>query len=631
MMALIKEKRMSLKNLYLAPFFVFAVTLTSSYAQSFDDLSEYIQKLLQQNGLSCDEKNAICELDKELTTLLEKHGYDYEIPAGSGFFNLNPDRIPEEAHLEVLRKFKIALEKTRYVRDFSDIGSLYISDDKETPYMSTIAFDGKFSLYFPAYKPAEAYIGLLSNAPDQEPEYQKYLQRKREEINQKLEPTFGRWFVFHKMAEQILCHHFKGRENPDTERIREIAEEFLGEQVQDVVFERLNLNGERKFLWIQVDSPLLLGIGVHAIINKEGKEGFFYISMYNAEREDLIRSTYDFSCNFESAQMWQYREHESEQNLLWKRQWFDAKGEINRVVYANREEQSLEDIYQSNQYERPYSELEFISQRTDRVLVTILDTGVDYNHLDLAFKIWRTPEGRIVGRDYQDFDDLPYDYDDYLLNIFESLNHGTHVAGIATKGSDDIAILPIRYPKAEREKFYDAITFAHEQGSRIVNISLGNEREWHSLNRAISDHPDMLFVVAAGNDELNLDEEPVYPASFDHPNILVVASVNEDNQLSKRSNYSAIKVDVAAPGKDIPSLEPENSRGKRSGTSMAAPYVTRIAAKASFINPALGPQQIISLIGASVTKVPALTDKVKYGGVANEERALELARETLKL
>ena len=335
-----------------------------------------------------------------------------------------------------------------------------------------------------------------------------------------------------------------------------------------------------------------------------------------------------------------------------------------------------------------------MAEREDRVLVTILDTGVDYNHRNLAFKIERPVpqdllegwqkrissleerkqalqaeldamnlfqkfwsggeieseidkiEGAIsevklnlknnsVGWDFQDDDNTPYDYSDYFFNIWQVFDHGTHVAGIASQESDDISLLPIRYPNrypaSERKQFYDAIELAYKRGSRIVNISLGTKekKEWEPLSQAMHDHPDMLFITSAGNEGELLNISPHYPAAFDHPNMLVVASVDKNNNLSDFSNYSRTMVDIAAPGEYIESLEPENNRGRKTGTSMTAPYVTRVAAKIKFINPNLTPVQIISIIGDSVTPVDSLRFKVKFGGIVNEKKALELARPTL--
>ena len=88
------------------------------------------------------------------------------------------------------------------------------------------------------------------------------------------------------------------------------------------------------------------------------------------------------------------------------------------------------------------------------------------------------------------------------------------VAGIAARGSDDISILPIRSSKSKVKKFYDSIEYAHKKGSRIVNVSLGSEAQsaFKPLSDAIHDHPDMLFVVAAGNTGNNLDDSPYYPS-----------------------------------------------------------------------------------------------------------------------
>ena len=202
------------------------------------------------------------------------------------------------------------------------------------------------------------------------------------------------------------------------------------------------------------------------------------------------------------------------------------------------------------------------------------------------------------------------------------------MAGVASKDSDDIAILPIRISREQEEKFYSAVEYAFRRGSKIVNISLGdNDKSYFKhLGRAIKDHPDILFVVAAGNKGRDIDSAPAYPASFDHSNMIVVAAgsiIKRD--LWPESNYGVSSVDVVAPGMWIPTIGPENSRFLESGTSLATPQVTRIAAKIKFIRPELSPEQIKDIIRNSVTQIPELRDKVKYGGIVNEELALELA------
>lgn len=80
---------------------------------------------------------------------------------------------------------------------------------------------------------------------------------------------------------------------------------------------------------------------------------------------------------------------------------------------------------------------------------------------------------------------------------------------------------------------------------------------------------DILFVCAAGNSGENIDASPVYPAACGCANVIAVASMNEDGNLSGFSNYGTTSVDVAAPGEEIISTLPGGSYGRMSGTSMA--------------------------------------------------------------
>ena len=138
-----------------------------------------------------------------------------------------------------------------------------------------------------------------------------------------------------------------------------------------------------------------------------------------------------------------------------------------------------------------------------------------------------------------------------------------------------------------------AIAYAKSFGVRISNNSwarpasappFGSPADDLPLYEAIEDS-GMLFVVAAGNNGQDLDNvsRPSIPASFDLPNILSVAAVDNTGQLASFSNYGETSVDVAAPGVDIASTFPDydgNDAGYYwlSGTSMAAPHVSAIAA-----------------------------------------------------
>ena len=623
------------------------------------------------------------ELEEEIEQLL-KDKYDWSTTENFSIKNYALYKVTDDQYIEGLKKLKTALQKTENVQSFRNVGSILLSN-QET--VSSYNVKGKIYLYFPVKRPPEAWIELLSSDPENEPELQKY----KTSIEQKLKEQFGDWYNFHKAGEKILCEHKSSLR--DTEKITKIASRLIGKSVVDVELAH-DYNYKRYILInfsdppparieILVDSFRFKKVSYVQIDNKE--DGLF------SKGGELTKSWFTADCNFIEAEIWEY---DSEGNL-WRKHWLDADGDIEKTVFVNRKVMSLPEIYYL--HDHPNKSLEEaldVANGVDRILVTILDSGVDYNHPELAYKIVRPDEtslktiknqlaklrsqrdaiqerferrskiGKLVhglvykaklssitkdireteerlaeeekmsavGWDFEDDDAQPYDYVDDIFSIIAGYDHGTHVAGIAAQGSDDIAILPVRYPGEKKERFYQAIQYSHARGSRIVNISLGSNDidDWEALDRAMEDHPDMLFVVSAGNDGQNIDVWPRYPASLDHFNMLVVAATNENGELADFSNYGKSSVDVAAPGEDILSTEPEGSTGEKSGTSMAAPYVTRVAAKIKAINPRLTPRQIIAIIRNSVEKTPELQMKLKYGGIVNENRALELARFSLE-
>ena len=128
---------------------------------------------------------------------------------------------------------------------------------------------------------------------------------------------------------------------------------------------------------------------------------------------------------------------------------------------------------------------------------------------------------------------------------------------------------------------------------------------------------------------MNVEEVPSYLAHCDASNLIMVAAVDAENRLDWASNYGKEKVDIAARGVDVFSTWAENSNYTVSGTSFAAPEVTKAIAKIKFSAPDLGPEEVFSLLEESATPVPSLQAKLKFGGVLNEEGALELAKELI--
>ena len=650
------------------------------------------------------------EIDRILRT---KHGYR------DRFIRISvQDEATDKHYLEGLRRLRTALEKTRYIEPFSEIIFL----EKET-----VALKNKYGLhYFLSLKdPLEEWVRELSLRPENEPEYQKYNAERKQSAMEKIAAGFEDkpWFPFFSAGRKILCETGGDLSSARREDIEEILYNLTGREAESAEYkgagefapnnlfekiispvEKLRIKADRclsgegraafeadsfstaEFFFSDPSFKLITEVQW----NKQGDKRYFFTAVQKIRQftekdgEPLFSPFYpDYlisavfepeDCSLTGANIFEYS-----QSRLQRRLWLNEYGETGHAVFVNREVLPLEEIYAGGDSSsgKSLDEVLSIAERDDRVLVTVIDTGVDYNHPALAYKIlrpeneqsviasqsslarkrdsllndfqeldylsrwWREKDYKeqvgllnqqiketAVGWDFSEEDGQPYDYSDFLCNFSGVFVHGTAVAGVASKGSDDIAILPIRKPSEQEEKFYSAVEYAFRRGSKIVNISLSSDKKdkFKYLDRAIKDHPDILFVIAAGNEGRDIDSAPIYPASFDHSNIIVVAAIVGARELWPESNYGVSSVDVAAQGIWIHTIRPENSRSLVDvGTSLSAAQVTRIAAKIKFIRPELSPEQIKDIIRNSVTPVPELRGKVKYGGIVNEELALELA------
>lgn len=282
-------------------------------------------------------------------------------------------------------------------------------------------------------------------------------------------------------------------------------------------------------------------------------------------------------------------------------------------------------------------------------VVAVIDQGVDISHPDLKSNIWTNP-GEIAGNnvdddgngyvddvhgwDFANDDASVYDPDPITGNGDE---HGTHVAGtIAATGNNGIGVTGVNWQaKIMPLKFLgpnggttldavEAINYAVSSGVKISNNSWGGGGYSQSLHDAIAraDAAGMLFVAAAGNDGSDNDATPSYPASYDNPNIISVAATDNKDALASFSNYGAKSVDLGAPGVDIASTLPNNSYAYYSGTSMATPQVTGVAALLKSNNSSLDNGQIKDQILRSAEATSSLQGKTLTGGRLNAASAL---------
>jgi subtilisin family serine protease len=220
--------------------------------------------------------------------------------------------------------------------------------------------------------------------------------------------------------------------------------------------------------------------------------------------------------------------------------------------------------------------------------------------------------------------------------------HGTHVAGIATKGTERIQAslfaVPLEVPDdpeaankpARASRLPAALEAAAKTGASVVNVSIESfvSPEEAARYRAVMEqHPDTLFVFGAGNDGYELgtatEGDKTVVESFRLPNMVVVGASLPDGGRWSQSNTSAQWVDVAARGHAIASA---SSTGAglipESGTSMAAPNVSNLAAKCRLLNPGLEPAKLVKLLQATSDAHWSWKGQVASGGTVNADRAM---------
>lgn len=211
-----------------------------------------------------------------------------------------------------------------------------------------------------------------------------------------------------------------------------------------------------------------------------------------------------------------------------------------------------------------------ISQSGPHVQIAILDSGINKNHQDLVNKV--VAEANFTTESTTD----------------DRYGHGTHVAGIAAAVTNNsIGVAGVGYNAQlmsgkildRRGRGYyswliNALIWAADSGAEIINMSVGGTATSQALSEAIdyASNKGVVLVAAAGNSG---SSTPSYPAAY--PVVLAVAASDKSDQKPSFSNWGSW-VDVAAPGTSILSLDKSGGYITKTGTSMAAPHVSGIAA-----------------------------------------------------
>ena len=208
------------------------------------------------------------------------------------------------------------------------------------------------------------------------------------------------------------------------------------------------------------------------------------------------------------------------------------------------------------------------------VTIAVVDQGIALNHPDL-----RTAIAANAGRDFVDDDDPSPD-------SLTTEGHGTHVAGIAAAETDndtgiagisDARLLSVR-ALSEAGSGYtsdiaDGIQWAADNGVDVINLSLGGGGYSETMHAAVeyATQKGALLVAAAGNN----DGSPKYPAAYGE--CIAVSALDPDGSLASYSSTGSA-IELCAPGTNVLSTRPNDGYGRSSGTSMAAPVVSGVAA-----------------------------------------------------
>lgn len=298
----------------------------------------------------------------------------------------------------------------------------------------------------------------------------------------------------------------------------------------------------------------------------------------------------------------------------------------------------------------------------EHVIVAVIDSGVKYDHADLADNIYINSGEVLDGIDNDGngfIDDIHgWDFRSTGLNDLLQDNdpsdfagHGTGVAGVTgavgnnatgiTGVAWQVRILPLKIagdivPNLDSFSAIEAIDYAVAQGAQVINASYiaqdyrygvyQGDRYSHLHLEAIkaAQEAGVLLVAAAGNSDSdrNIDEKATYPSCYNLANVISVAATTDNDSLRHNSNYGAKSVDLAAPGENIYTTSKTGGYDTQSGTSFAAPQVAGIAALMLVRFPVMGARKLRLMIMEGADAISSHAGKTVTGGRANAYAAL---------
>ncbi len=278
------------------------------------------------------------------------------------------------------------------------------------------------------------------------------------------------------------------------------------------------------------------------------------------------------------------------------------------------------------------------------VIVGVLDTGVNYAHCELANQMWQNPNE--IPDNRVDDDNNGWVDDVFGVNTvietgdpLDDDGHGSHVAG--TIGSEangggqtvgvawNVRIMGLKVLGTRGGVSSDiaqGVAYAVEHGCHVINASLGGPTFSNAMFQVLAEAQSegVVLIAAAGNEGLDNDVFPSYPANYNLENVISVAAMDRHGNLAEFSNFGINTVDIVAPGVDILSLDRTGCDYMTiSGTSMAAPHVAGVAALILSVFPEASVSELRERLLLSAIPSSRFADRVATGGSVSALRALE--------
>lgn len=287
---------------------------------------------------------------------------------------------------------------------------------------------------------------------------------------------------------------------------------------------------------------------------------------------------------------------------------------------------------------------------SSKIIVAVIDTGVDLKNPELKENLWENAK-EIMGIPGVDDDQNGYIDDFYGYDFVNSdsdpsddNSHGTHLASIiGAKGNNktgmtgvtwNVRMMPVKVldasnSQSDLNKIAKGIYYAVDNGANIINASFalgynGSDTKDQVIQTAINyaEKNNVLVIAAAGNNGEDIDEYPMAPAALSNSNILTVTASDEEGWRIGFANIGMKSVDVAAPGRNVWGLLPDQKARFWGGTSQATAIASGVAALVLSKYPTLKPNEVRNRIMNSVKKSSKFKGEFFSEGLVDAYKAL---------